>query len=219
MLPAEEGGHGRGIETEQDGPEAQNILSVLREEIGENRGPDGSQGMLPGVRRELGPGLGGWQTWQDDLRKAMRQYPPSNRVEREGMAALPPLGGGMAEREANVRNEESPGYGRDPTPRSLPLVRVEQDVDLEDRETPFPMDIVEWGSSEGGDELRVEPSATGRQQEGYPSSNPEPRAGNRRATGSGTPAAHRREELALLGATRRQAVRFLGRCRAGPPHW
>ena len=184
---------------------------MCSEEIGENRGPDGSQGMLPGVRRELGPGLGGWQTWQDDLRKAMRQYPHSNRVEREGMAALPPLGGGMAEREANVRNEESPGYGRDPTPRSLPLVRVEQDVDLEDRETPFPMDIVEWGSSEGGDELRVEPSATGRQQEGYPSSNPEPRAGNRRATGSGTPAAHRREELALLGATRRQAVRFLGR--------
>ena len=202
----------------QDGPEP-DILRMLRGAIDGAHGPDHCQGLSPEVGNGWGPAPSGWLNWQNDLRTAMWQYPPSNQVEREEIAALPPMGGWMPESEARARREESPGYGMDPAPGSLPLVRIGQGADLEDREIPCSMDTVEWESSEGVGEPRVEPSAAGRQRKGYLSSTTEPRNRDRRTMGSGTPAAHHREELPLLEETRRQAVRFLGRGRVGPPHW
>ena len=125
----------------------------------------------------------------------------------------------MPESEARARREDSTGPGMDPAPGSLPVVRIGQGADLENREIPCSMDTVEWESSEGGGEPRVEPSTAERQRKGYLRSTTGSRNRDRRTMGSGTPAAHHREELPLLEETRRQAVRFLGRGRVGPPHW
>ena len=231
ILPADEGEHVGDGGQEQSSPGAQNLLDALREATRENRRTKGSQNRMQEGVREWGSVLGGWQAWQADLREVMQQHPLGNRAGRERRATggpatsqgppaeSPPPREWPPEREAQARDEEPPGHGRDPRPCSLPLTRIEQDVDPGNRETPCSMDLVEWGSHEEGGGPPGGPGVASRQQEGCPSSNPDPGAGNRQAIGGGTPATHHREELALLGATRRQAVRFLGRCRAGPPHW
>ena len=94
MLPEEEVGRETSGDEEQGSSRTQDILTVLREAIEENRGPEGSRGRLPEAARELGPSLQyateGWRTWQADLREAMQQSSLSNRVERERIGAGSP---------------------------------------------------------------------------------------------------------------------------------
>ena len=165
----------------------------------------------------------GWRKWQDELREAVRQSTLGNGREKEGPDARslldpqgplvdpPLLGGRTTEDGARLGYDGFPGYDRDSIPTSLPLTRIGHDAELGDQETPCSMDTTAWESYEGGDEQLRWPGTTGWQHERSSSSNSWPGAETRRATGGGTPAAHRREELALLGETRRQAVRLLGR--------
>ena len=173
----------------------------------------------------------GWRTWQADLREAVQQSSFSNRVERgrigAGIPAVsqglsnysPPLVDWMTEGEAPEGNEEPSGYGGESAPSFLPLTRVRQDAESEDQETPYSMDTTAWEGYEGWDEPLRWPGTSDWQQERSSSSSSWPGAETRRATGGGTPATHRREELALLRETRRQAVRLLGRGEARTPHW
>ena len=183
----------------------------------------------------MGPSLQhateGWRTWQADLREAMQQSSFSNRVERgrigagipavsQGFSAYPPpLGEWMPEGGAQARDEEFSGYGGESAPSSLLLTRVRQDAELEDQETPYSMDTTAREGYEGWDEPLRWLGTSDWQQERSSSSSSWLGAETRRATGGGTPATHRREELALSGETRRQAVRYLGRGKARTQYW
>ena len=226
-LHDQEAGHDRSGEEEQGGPWTQDTLTALREAIKENHGPECGRGRSPEAAREMGPSLQheteGWRTWQADLREAMQQSSLSDRVERGRIGAggpavsqgppsyPPPLGDWMLEEGTQAGDEGFSGYGGESAPSSLPLTRVRQDAEVEDQETPYSMDTTAWEGYEGWDEPLRWPGTSDWQQERSSSSSSWPGAETRRATGGGTPAAHRREELALLGETRRQAVRFLGR--------
>ena len=235
MLPEKEVGRESSGGEEHGSLRTPDSLTVLREAIGENRGPKGSRGGASEAARESVPTLlqeaGGWRKWQDELREAVRQSTLSNSVEREEFDAWslldsqgPPvdpalLGGRTTEDGARVGYEEFPGYDRDSVPTSLPLTRIGQDAELGDEETLCSMDTSVWENYGGGDEQSGRPGITDWQQKRSSSSNSGAGAEVRRATGGGTPATHRREELALLGETRRQAVRFLGRGNARTQYW
>ena len=129
--------------------------------------------------------------------------------------------------EAQAGDEELSGYGGESAPSFLPLTRVRQDAESEDQETPYSMDTTAWEGYGGWDEPLRWPGTSDWQQEGSSSSSSWLGVETGRATGGGpplagtvsTPLTQRREELALLGETRRQAVRFLGRGGARRPSW
>ena len=235
MLSEQEMGRGTSGDEEHGNLRTPDILTVLREAIGDDRGPEGSRGGSSETARELGPPLqqatGGWRTWQGELREAVRQSSLSNSVEKEGFDAWslldsqgPPvdpllLGERTTEGGAQGGYEELPGYDRESVPTSLPLTRIGQDAELGDEETLCSMDTSVWENYGGGYEQSGRPGIIDWQQERSSSSNSGAGAEARRATGGGTPATHRREELALLGETRRQAVRFLGRGNARTQYW
>ena len=235
MLPEEEVGRETSGDEEHGSSRTPDILTVLRETIEENRGPEGSRSGSPETARELGSSLqqatGGWRTWQGELREAVRQSSLSSSAKEEGFDAWslldsrgPPVDTPMpGERTTECGTqggyEEPPGYDRESVPTSLPLTRIGQDAEPGEEETLCSMDTSVWENHGGGDEQSGRPGRADWQQERSSSSNSGAGVEVRRATGGGTPAIHRREELALLGATRRQAVRFLGRGDARTPYW
>ena len=125
----------------------------------------------------------------------------------------------MTEDGARVGYEEFPGYDRDSVPTSLPLTRIGHDAEPGDQETLGSMDTSVWENCGGGDEQSGWPGIPDWQQERSSGSNSWARAEVRRATGGGTPAFHRREELAPSGETRQQADRYLGRGKARTQYW
>ena len=235
MLSEQEVGRETGGDEKHGGSRTPDILTVLRETIEENRGPEGRRSGSPETARELGSSLqqatGGWRTWQGELREAVRQSSLSNSAKEEGFDAWslldsrgppvdPPMPGERTT-ECGTQGgyEEPPGYDRESVPTSLPLTRIGQDAEPGEEETLCSMDTSVWENHGGGEEQSGRPGRADWQQERSSSSNSGAGVEVRRATGGGTPAIHRREELALLGATRRQAVRFLGRGDARTPYW
>ena len=235
MLPEAEVGRETSSDEEHGSSRTQDILAVLREAIEENCRPEGSRERVLEAARELDPppqqATEGWRTWQAELREAVRQSSLSDSEEREGFDAWslldsqgppvdpPLLGDRMTEGGTQVGCEEFPGYDRESVPSSLRLTRIGQGAELGDQETLCSMDTTAWESYGGGNEQSGRPGTTNWQQERSSSSNSRTGAEARRAIGGGTPATHRREELALLGETRRQAVRFLGRGNARTQYW
>ena len=235
MLPEEEVGRESRGDEEHGSLRTPDILTVLREAIEENRGPEGSRGGVSEAARESVPTLlqeaEGWRKWQDELRGAVRQSTLSNSVEREGFDAWslldsqgppvdpPLLGGRMTEDGARVGYEEFPGYDRDSVPTSLPLTRIGHNAKPGNQETLGSMDTSVWENGGGGDEQSGWLGIPDWQQERSSGSNSGARVEVRRATGGGTPAFHRREELAPSGDIRQQADRYLGRGKARTQYW
>ena len=137
----------------------------------------------------------------------------------------PPLVDWTREGEAHEGTEEPFGYGGESAPSFLPLTRVRADTEPEGQGAPYPMDTPAWEDYGGRGETLRWPGISGWRQEGSSSSSSGLGAATGQAAGSGpplagagpTPSTQRLADLALLGETRRQAVRFLGRGEARPP--
>ena len=235
MRPEEEVGRESRGDEDHGSLRTPDILTALREAIEEKRGPEGSRGGVSEAARESVPTLlqeaEGWRKWQDELRGAVRQSALRNSEEKEGFDAWslldsqgprvdpPLLGGRMTEDGARVGCEEFPGYDRDSVPTSLPLTRIGHDAKPGDQETLGSMDTSVWENYGGGDEQSGWLGIPDWQQERSSGSNSGARVEVRRATGGGTPAFHRREELAPSGNIRQQTDRYLGRGKARTQYW
>ena len=234
-LHDQEAGHDRSGEEKQGGLWTQDKLAALREAIKENHGSGGGRERLTAVERGASSSLphetGGWRTWQAELREAMQQPSRSDSVERGRMGAEGPVVSQdpppypspsedrILEEGTQSGNEGTSGFGGESAPASLPLTRVGRDTELVNQERPYTMGTMTWENCEGEEGPPLGTDMSSWYQERPSSSNSRPGAAARRGTSGGTPATHRREELALLDETRRRTVRFLGRGKVRTPHW